>query len=324
MRHPTLRRATYVGRGSSLVALGDLVLDVVARADRAVVEGSDTPGTVNLRVGGSAANAARAFVRAGGKASFIGAVGRDPWAGPLVAALRREGVVVHAVRKVGLTARIVVLLDRHGERSFITHRGVADELAPEDLRDAWWRGAGALHLPAYSLLASPLAEAALRAVVGVRAAGGAISVDLASRGPLLEHGLGVAWERIGVARPDILFANRDEAAALVGTRGLRALLQLAHVVVVKEGVDGCQVLYGVSPGRPQGDRLAVATRPLEVADSTGAGDAFDAGFLAAWLSERDGARASPGRQAQVLRRAAVAGHRAATRLLSRPRPELGR
>jgi len=63
-------------------------------------------------------------------------------------------------------------------------------------------------------------------------------------------------------------------------------------------------------------RLEVATRPVAAADTTGAGDAFDAGFVAAWLA------ADRATTPAVLRRAVIAGHRAAARQLATPRPEL--
>ena len=65
-------------------------------------------------------------------------------------------------------------------------------------------------------------------------------------------------------------------------------------------------------------RFDVATRPVATADTTGAGDAFDAGFIAEWLASR-----AVGRSTMVsLRRAAVAGNRVAGRQVSTPRREL--
>ena len=86
------------------------------------------------------------------------------------------------------------------------------------------------------------------------------------------------------------------------------------VAVVKRGPEGATLLARTDGGPVV--RLEVATRPLPAADTTGAGDAFDAGFLAAWLAlDRSNA---PG----ALRRAVMAGHRAAARQLAAPRAEL--
>ncbi|HET7677744.1 MAG TPA: carbohydrate kinase family protein [Candidatus Limnocylindrales bacterium] len=306
-----------------LACLGDLALDVVVALREPLARGSDTPGSVSLRPGGSAATTARTVARLGGRAVFVGAAGRDDRARLLVAALRRDGVEVRAVRTAARTAAIAVLVEPDGERSFVADRGAADQLRPDDLRPAWFRGLDGLHLPAYSLLNEPLGAAALRAVYLARDAGARISVDLASARPLLAHGRREAWRVLEGAAPDLLFANRAEAVSLAArSDAARALLQLAPVVVLKEGPAGCRVLAR-QPGTGSADydvlELTVATTPLETPDTTGAGDAFDGGFLHAWLS---GAWDASAPQAALLRRAAVAGNRAAARLLSSPRGEL--
>ena len=312
-RASSRRARTHLG----IVALGDLAVDIVAATKEPLAHASDAAGAIVFRQGGSAANTARWIARLGGEAAFVGAVGRDEWGRRLGASLAEAGVRVHLVRRAGRTARIVALVEPGGERTFITDRGAADQLTPEDLRAAWFAGAAGLHLPAYSLLNEPLGAAARRAAELARAAGATVSVDLASRRPLLSHGRRTAWERIAALAPDLLFANAGEAAALAGARGEHHLLDLAPVVVVKEGPGGCRLI--VRGPRPGGEpvRLAVATTHIAAADTTGAGDAFNAGFLLAWL----GAPAETRHDTAVLRWAALAGHRAAARLLTGPRRE---
>jgi sugar/nucleoside kinase (ribokinase family) len=303
--------------------LGDLTLDIVVRSDHATVVGSDVSATVSFRAGGSAANTARAFAGLGGRAVFIGAVGRDALAGRLLAALRAESVTPKVARLRGSSARLVVLVSADGERSFLTDRGVADGVTPRLLREAWLRRVDGLHVPAYSLLRSPLSEAALKAVSEVRSAGGLVSVDLASRAPLLARGRRTAQGlMLGVA-PDVLFGNADEAEALAGSLEPGMLARFAPIVVVKQGAAGCQVIRRAGSGEERREvvRSIVATRPLAVADTTGAGDAFDAGFLYSLLSGGYRGGAATVSDA-VLRRAALAGHRAATRLLTSRRKEL--
>lgn len=302
----------------SLVVLGDLMLDVVARAEAGLRPGSDVEGLVQFRVGGSAANVARAFARLGGTATLICAVGRDGWAGRLVASIRADGVRVHAIRATGASGRLLALVGTDGERTFVTERGATDRIGPTDLRASWFRGAGALHVPAYGLIRDDPYATARHAVGLLREATvagcGLVSVDLASYGPLRDLGVAVAKRRVASLAPDVLFANHREAAAITGRRAhLVPLLDLAPVVVVKEGAGGCRVLWrsDAEPGR-----LEVATAPIAASDTTGAGDAFAAGFLRTLMTSEAPVSGT------VLRRAALAGHRSAGDLLRRPRPTL--
>lgn len=301
-------------RPPSIVALGDLVLDVSASVREPIATGTDTPATVRFRQGGSAANTARAVARIGGTAVLVAAVGRDPWGTALVRVLRDAEVAVHAPRVAAPTARIVVIVSPNGERSFLTERGAADLLLPGHLQERWFHR-DALHLPAYSLFNAPLREAAVAAAGMARAAGAAVSVDLASRRPIAARGRTGARRDIEAVAPDVLFANVEEAAALTGGWRREALLDVAPVVVLKQGRSGCLVL--VRRGT-DAIALAVAAKAVDAPDTTGAGDAFDAGFLVSWLAADPGARRDP----RVLRTAALAGHRAALRHLTSPRPEI--
>jgi sugar/nucleoside kinase (ribokinase family) len=298
----------------SLVALGDLVLDVTATLREPLGPGTDAAASVRFHQGGSAANTARMAARLGGRASFVGAVGRDPWGSSLVRSLRDAGVAVHAPRVAGLTGRIVVLVGPDGERTFATERGAADGLLPDHLQAAWFHR-DALHLPGYSLFNVPLRHAAFVACQHARAAGAVVSVDLSSRRPLLARGRQAALRDLRTVAPDVLFANAEEAAALTGGWRRETLLEVAPVVALKQGRSGCLVL--VRRG-PDVIALAVAARSVEAPDTTGAGDAFNAGFLLSWLAAPLEARRDP----RVLRTAALAGHRAARRHLAGARPEL--
>ncbi len=321
LQAPRRLPARRPNRGSAIraVVLGDLALDVVLAPRADLSRGTDVPGLVALRQGGSAANAARWLARLGVRTTLVCSVGRDGPGRALVAALRDERVTVRAARPTGArTARIGMLIDPGtGERSFVADRGAADLLAPVDLAPAWFAGAGVLHLPAYSLLGSPLGDAARAAISMARAAGARISVDLASAGPLLVGGQRAAHALISDTAPDLLLTNHHEAAAFLGEPDPVRLLRFAPIAIVKRGASGATVLArGAGPASIL--RFDVATRPLNPADTTGAGDAFDAGFLAAWLAQPREAAAGPA----TLRRAVAAGNRSAARQLGMARPEL--
>jgi sugar/nucleoside kinase (ribokinase family) len=298
------------------VVLGDLMLDVVLAPSRPLESGTDVPGRVALVQGGSAATTARWLGRLGAHSSLIAAVGRDAVGRALVEAIRSDGVTPRVSRIAGTrTGRIGVFVAPWGERSFVADRGAADLLEPGDLRAGWFGGADALHLPVYSLLGEPLGVAGRRAVELARASGASVSVDLASIGPLLDEGRRAAHVLIREIAPDLLFATANEAEAFLGGRAVDALLEFASTAVVKRGAKGATVMTRLGQERL---RFEVATEHLVVADTTGAGDAFDAGFLVGWFAARSAGRSLPA----SLQRAALAGHRAAARHLSSPRAEL--
>jgi sugar/nucleoside kinase (ribokinase family) len=300
-----------------VVVVGDLVIDVVLAPGRPLQTGTDVPGRVSIYQGGSAANTARWLGRLGVPTQLIGSVGRDHAGRALVAAIRSDGVTTRIVRNgAARTGRIGILVTPDGERSFVADRGAADLLGPDDLRAAWFERVGLVHLPAYSLLGEPLGRAGRRAVALGRSAGALISLDLASAGPLLADGRRAALALVTAVAPDLVFATAAELGALIGPsgRGEVRAVDLAPIVVIKRGPGGVSVL--IRNGGPS--RFDVATRPISVADTTGAGDAFDAGFIAEWLASR-----AAGRSTNVaLRRAAVAGNRVAARQVSVPRREL--
>jgi ribokinase len=296
--------------------LGDLMVDVVLAPARPLEVGTDVPGRVAFVAGGSAATTARWLGRLGARTTLIGAVGRDAAGRALVDALRSDKVTPRIVRVSGVrTGRIGVLVTPDGERSFVADRGAADRLRPDDLRPEWFRGVDALHLPAYSLIGEPLGLAGRRAVALAREAGAMVTVDLASIGPLLAHGRRAAWALIADVAPDLVFATAAEADAFLGGHPLDDLQGLAAIAVVKRGSKGATLLAREGETHM---RFEVATAHINAADTTGAGDAFDAGFLVGWFAARSAGRSL----AASLQRAALSGHRAAAKQLLASRPEL--
>jgi sugar/nucleoside kinase (ribokinase family) len=275
--------------------LGDLVEDIAVRMNGPINVASDTPASIGRRRGGSAANAAVAVVRAGGSARFIGQVGDDPIGDALVTALEREGVQV-AGRRGGRTGTIVVLVDHLGERSMLTDRGACGDLVhPEH---AWLDGLAVLHVPAYSLFEGHLAETAAMMIEWAHARSVTVSIDASSTSHIEAFGASVLRALLMRLEPDVLFCNELEAEALGGTDTLMPLA--ARAVVVKHGSEPAVVLAS-------GEAAVAVPVPAfaGVRDTTGAGDAFAAGFL---MAIADGA--SPVE-------AAEAGHRTArTAILS--------
>jgi sugar/nucleoside kinase (ribokinase family) len=179
--------------------------------------------------------------------------------------LERRGVEVVGPEVDEGTGTVVSVATPDGGRAMLSDRGVAPLLRPEELEMGWFRGVAWLHLPGYSLLRSPVDEAAAKAAGAVRAQGGRISVDLSSAGAIREFGARPFRRRLELLEPDLLFANEEERALVAGELP-------AATWVVKRGARGIAV-------GTDGSVEEHAAPPAEVVDTTGAGDALAAGFL---------------------------------------------
>ncbi|MEO8208235.1 MAG: carbohydrate kinase family protein [Chloroflexota bacterium] len=301
-----------------VLVLGDLVLDVVLAPERMIESGTDVPGTVGIRQGGSAANTARWLGRLGADVQLVCAVGRDGAGRSLVSQVERDGVRVRAARVAGeRTGRVGVVVSPTGERSFVADRRAALALRADHLRPEWFARLELIHVPAYSLMGEPIAGAARAAIKLARETSRAeVSLDLSSIGPLLAQGRRAARELVSSVAPDILFATATEVDAFLGRNATDSILEFTGIAVIKLGARGARVLARVDGGEPL--RFEVATPQVTAADTTGAGDAFSAGFINGWLTALRAGRHGP----DALHRATLAGHRVAARQLTLIKQEL--
>jgi sugar/nucleoside kinase (ribokinase family) len=245
-----------------LATLGDVLLDVVVATGSQLAHGADTRSATNVTAGGQAANVAAWTIELGGQARVVAKRARD-LAGCLVAEdLRRRGVEVTGPVTDGTTGVVVSLSDGGGERTMLTDRGVCPLLSAAELRDEWFAGCDRLHLPLYSLVDAPIRDAAFRAARLVPR----VSVDLSSVSVLREIGAAEVDRLLGLLRPDVILGNEPEIRLAAG--GTATVIQKTATVIEKLGSGGVRCDGTVWPARP--------ARP---ADSTGAGDAFAAGFL---------------------------------------------
>jgi sugar/nucleoside kinase (ribokinase family) len=287
-----------------ICVVGDLVEDVVVRLAGAPgvapAWGTDTDATITRSRGGSAANVAEFAARLHGASRFVGRVGDDDAGRALVARLRAAGVdprVVHA----GRTGTVVVVVHPGGERTMLSDRGASVAL---DAPPAGWRdGVRVLHVPAYSLAGGAIADTATRMADEAHAAGIRVAADASSTGLVAAVGAREMRARLLALRPGALLCTRGESDAL-GAEALVADGSLP-LLVVKDGAAPTRVLS------PAGT-VARAVEPVAgVVDTTGAGDAFAAGFLAPW------AEGAP------IEACIGAAHAAAARVLRSPGATLG-
>jgi sugar/nucleoside kinase (ribokinase family) len=255
-----------------LCCVGDLVEDVVVWLPGPVHLGDDTETQITRQRGGSAANTATAAVRAGGRARFVGQVGDDDLGRRLTDHLAEEGVDL-GVRRAGRSGSIVVLVDDRGERTMLTDRAACTHLAGAD--QAWLDGVEVLHLPAYSLLVEPLGRTCLDLARVARTRGIPVTVDPSSAALVEAYGVERFRSLLAELRPSVVFPNEAEAPLLGG-------LGDDVLVVEKRGPDPVRI-----------GSLEVPVPPVsDVVDTTGAGDAFAAGFLVAWTAGKPVAEAA--------------------------------
>ncbi|TDN92994.1 carbohydrate kinase family protein [Microbacterium sp. BK668] len=254
-----------------LTVIGDLLADVVVLGASTLEVGTDNPAVITHTRGGSAANVAAAAARET-PTRFIGRVGADAEGDALARALAECGVDVR-VQRAGRTGSIVILVDDTAERTMLTDRGAAAEL--ESIENAWLEGSSRLHLPLYGFVGEASRRALLEACRWAHARAIPVSLDLSSVAAMRDLGVDVLGGLLRQVAPDVAFANADEARLLEEV-GLRHPGR--SVLVVKRGPD--PVLLVTTTGTAE-----VPVEPIgNVVDTTGAGDAFAAGYLAAALA----------------------------------------
>jgi len=236
-----------------------------------------------LELGGSANIFACQLAKLGARVGVIGQVGQDAYGEFVLNKLLGTGVDIsrvtrHATLKTGLG----VALAEPGDRAILTYLGTIDATQPNDLAHDVLTAAHHWHIASYFLLQS-LRRHWPGWLRQCRDAGMTISLDV-------NWDPEDRWEGVTDLLPlvDVFFPNENEAMAIAGEKDVRRaterLADLGPTVVTKCGKDGVLAINGkqVWQLRP----ADIDGPPVQVVDSIGAGDNFDAGFIRAWLLHR--------------------------------------
>jgi ribokinase len=250
-----------------ICVLGDAHLDVVVAMSGPLSEETDTPVTTHFGVGGQAANVAAWVTALGGRSRLIAARGTDLGAGLVTAELQRRGVELAGPVLPGNTGVVVSLSSGGRLRSMLTDRGVGTSLSADDIRPDWLDGCDWLHLSGYALAREPMRAAAVAVARAATRRGARLAVDLSSTAMIESFGVAGFRDLIASIRADVIFGTKAEAA-LLGQDGPDNGFAGYGTLIVKLGAEGVRAGGRHFPAAP--------TVPV---DSTGAGDAFAAGYL---------------------------------------------
>lgn len=288
-----------------VVAIGNAIVDVLARADDALIEGEGlTKGSMRLidageaerlyaamgpaieMSGGSAANTLAGLAALGQRCGFIGQVADDQLGRVFAHDLTALGVDFTTAAREGdpPTARCLILVTPDGQRTMNTFLGASQFLPPAALDEAMIADAAILYLEGYLWDPAEPRAAMRRAIDVARGAGRRVAFTLSDAFVIDRHGDDFR-AMIADGTIDILFANDVEIRALTGEQdfdaAVAAVAGKVPLLVVTRGAEGAIAVEG-------GVRTAVTAEPIDqVVDTTGAGDLFAAGFLSALAQGRD-------------------------------------
>ena len=280
-----------------VVAIGNAIVDVLARADDSLVEAEGlTKGSMRLidaaeaerlyaamgpaieMSGGSAANTLAGMAALGRRCGFIGQVATDQLGDVFAHDLTALGVDYTTAAREGEppTARCLILVTPDGQRTMNTFLGASQFLPAAALDEAMIADADILYLEGYLWDPAEPRAAMRRAIEVAKNAGRKVAFTLSDAFVIDRHGADFL-QLIADGLIDILFANEIEISALTGEAdfdvAVASLATQVPLLVVTRGAAGAIAVTG-------GNRTEVGAEAIaEVVDTTGAGDLFAAGFL---------------------------------------------
>lgn len=267
-------------RDFDIVVVGELNADLI-------LTGNVTPAfgqveklvdDATLTIGSSSAIFACGVTRLGLRTAFIGKVGNDMFGQFMKNSLAQRGIdvsgiVVDPSLKTGLT----VILSRGNDRAILTYLGSISALTYADIDQALIARARHLHLGSYYLLDS-LRPSCPRLFADAHQRGLTVSLDT-NYDPTEQWQGGITDT---LAHTDVFLPNEVELHAISRQPetddALRALHQQVGLIAVKQGAQGATAIHN-------GGLFSAGSIPVQVVDTTGAGDSFDVGFIYGYLND---------------------------------------
>lgn len=259
-----------------VVLLGDVNVDMIATLPAYPARGSaGVANSVEYYTGGSVVNTALALKSLDVGTGIVGRIGNDMMAQKILMDLDQAGVDRSQVQidEIVRTGTIYIVVNPDGERTMFSARGANVFTEPTDSLEQYFQDTRWYHFSGYTLLAEPQQSAAIHGLELARRNRCRVSLD-----PGTEPAMYCSKQiRDLLPRVDVFLPNESELGFLAGRMDLEEALQDVltsgvRAVVLKRGSRGCIVAYDKT-------RIAVPSFEIQVKDTTGAGDTFDAGIL---------------------------------------------
>lgn len=268
-------------KSMDVIGFGALNLDKIIHVDDIPKPGEELfLRSVHSFPGGSAANTIAGLAKLQVSAGFVGKVGDDAEGTELLESLMYLGVDTANIKVTrGKSGISIILVNNSGERSILLEPGVNDNIETRDIAIDYFHGAKIFHMSSFVCKDSQKSfDTQKKLVREIRSMGLKVSFDpghlYAKRGRDIED---------LIINTDIFFINEEEMKILTGMNymeGSKSLLDKgANIVAVKMGDRGCFVTNGAR-------EFHVPAFKSNAIDTTGAGDAFNAGFLYAILNKK--------------------------------------
>ena len=284
-----------------ILGIGNAIVDILAEVDdRFLAEQGMIKGSMELidavrtdalyelmppavqTSGGSVANTAAVAAQLGARSAFIGVVADDQFGGVFRHDITASGVhyPTPAASRTQPTARCLIIVTPDGQRTMNTFLGVSSTLSPVHLDAELIADSAISYLEGFLFYVPNSREACLAAARVAHDAGRRVAISL-SDFLCVERNL-EAFRAMVRDHTDILFANERELAALTGIDDFEAAAEAVRgqveIAALTRGEHGSVIFRG-------GERVEVPAEPTTVVDTTGAGDAYAAGFMAGLVAE---------------------------------------